>query len=209
VKAGSVIVSRIEPNVGPNSGGTRVTITGSGFVAGESECKVNNQYLTTILENNQLKCTLPALTGTNVSVTVNGEGATNFILYGPHACMVKATSPSRAKAVGGASSGEKITMELTHAATDVLRTAGLSTGSVMCWFDTAEFAVVPDLALLKSGVIQCVPPTHGPGSILPTVTFNGQHNLSSNAAFTYVCEPSEFIETATKTCQACASNTRP
>ncbi len=152
---GSVVVTGVTPNAGPVAGGTGVTITGSGFLAGAT-VTVGGAAATgvNVANDSTIVATTPAGTAGPVSVVVTNPGGASsvledgFVYVAPAAttltlassinpAMVGQTVTFTAKAESGA--GTPVGNVVFKDGTNTLGTAGLNNG-------TATFST-PALAL--------------------------------------------------------------
>jgi hypothetical protein len=91
---GSVL--SVSPQSGSNTGGTTVTVIGTGFVAGTSRCRfAGNEETTVVSTSSQLTCITPSsgVTGTVALQISIDNGVTysssseSFLYYGPCLCI--------------------------------------------------------------------------------------------------------------------------
>jgi hypothetical protein len=105
-------VTALSPTSGPASGGTTVTVTGTGFASGATvSFGTAAATSVTVVSSTQITCTSPAGTGTvDVTVTVNGQtsatsSADKFTYSStppqPSSVVINSISPDFGSAVGG------------------------------------------------------------------------------------------------------------
>eukprot|EP00163_Fabomonas_tropica_P022311 TRINITY_DN3891_c0_g1_i2.p1 TRINITY_DN3891_c0_g1~~TRINITY_DN3891_c0_g1_i2.p1 ORF type:complete len:4052 (-),score=937.52 TRINITY_DN3891_c0_g1_i2:314-12469(-) len=99
-------VGSISPSLGPASGGTRVTLTGQGFVEGRTLCRFNTSVVAATFSTSEtVYCTTPAHDNVTVSMEVSVDGVhysndgVQFTYYATPA--VYDITPSNGPAFGG------------------------------------------------------------------------------------------------------------
>jgi uncharacterized repeat protein (TIGR01451 family) len=171
--SGPAITATLSPNQGPNSGGTPVTITGSGFVSGGSLGVTfggTSATAVTFVNSTTITCTAPAHAAGVVDVVLtNGDGqpttATNgFTYYAPP--VITAIRPNSGSSAGSGG----VIIEGTDLSTVNAVTFGATSGTVLS--ATATQVVV-------------AAPAHAAGLVNVTVTSPAGTFTSPNG-FTYI-----------------------
>lgn len=170
------VVSSLSTPVGPIAGGTAMTITGTGFLAGA----VVNFGVTacagvTVVSATSITCTTAAATAGTVSVTVtntdtqNGSLASSFTYQGPPVVY------SASNNAGTTAGGVLITISGTSfvSGATVLIDAGTCSG----------------VSFVNSTSLTCTTPPHAIGAVSITVTNPDTQNHILAAAYTYQVAP--------------------
>jgi hypothetical protein len=179
-------VTAIDPNEGPETGGTSVTITGTGFT-GATSVRFGAKEATTytVLSTTSISATSPAGIGAvNVTVTTTagtsaGAPANLFTYLGeepppPAAPTVTAIDPNEGPETGG---------------TSVTITGTGFTGATSVAFGTIASGSVE---VVSATEIRAISPPQASGPVDVRVsTPAGTSATSTQATFTYVAEPSE------------------
>lgn len=167
-------VSAVSPASAPRTGGTVVTITGTGFLPGAvARFGSTNATSTTVVSPTQITAVTPSAAGTgtvNVVVT-NTDGKsgtrTNGFTY-TGTLSVTSVSPN----VGSTGGGTPVTITGT----------GFVTGATVRFASTNATSVVVN----SSTQITAVAPARSSGTVTVQVTIPGGESASLNNAFTYV-----------------------
>ncbi|WP_258544008.1 IPT/TIG domain-containing protein [Streptomyces ipomoeae] len=166
------VVSSISPNQGPVSGGTTVTVIGSGFT-GVLTVRFGNKPATsfTVDSSTQITAVAPSGVGTvNVTVTTSqGTSAQAALFTYVAAPSLTGLSPSQGPVAGG---------------TTVTLTGSSLTGATAVRFDGVAASFTVDSSIQ----ITAVAPVHSAGVAAVTVTTAG--GTSNALAFTYIAVPS-------------------
>ncbi|MFE3548019.1 beta strand repeat-containing protein [Streptomyces kronopolitis] len=161
------VLSALSPNTGPASGGTVVTLSGTGFTGATAVRFGSVSASFTVVSSTQIAATAPAGSGTaQVTVTTPG-GTSNGLPYtytAVSAPVLSSVSPNTGPAAGGT--------VVTLSGTGLAGATAVRFGSV-----SASFTVV------SSTQITAVAPA-GTGTVQVTVTTPG--GTSNGVAFTYV-----------------------
>jgi large repetitive protein len=182
-------VTAVSPTSGPTSGGSVVTITGTGFT-GATSVKFGNTAATNFSINNDtnITATAPAGTAGTVDVTVVGPGgisatgsADQFTYTPPPVPTVTGVSPTSGPNTGG---------------TPVTITGTGFTGATAVHFgsgNTATFTVTNDTTIAATA-----PPNATLGAVDITVTTPGGTSATSTAdQFTFVTPPPPTVTAVT------------
>ncbi|MGW9075701.1 IPT/TIG domain-containing protein [Streptomyces kronopolitis] len=160
------VLSALSPNTGPASGGTVVTLSGTGFTGATAVRFGSVAASFTVVSSTQIAATAPAGSGTaQVTVTTPG-GTSNGLPYtytAVSAPVLSSVSPNTGPAAGGT--------VVTLSGTGLAGATAVRFGSV-----SASFTVV------SSTQITAVAPA-GTGTVQVTVTTPG--GTSNGVAFTY------------------------
>ncbi|MEU4862512.1 IPT/TIG domain-containing protein [Kitasatospora aureofaciens] len=162
------VISSINPNHGPPTGGTAVTITGSGFT-GATLVKFGTVPVSsfTLVSDSQITTTAPAGTGSAaVTVTTPLGGTSNGVTY-TYGTVPVITSLTPTSGTAG---------------TSVIISGSGFTGASSVHFGTASAT----FTVLSDGQIQATAPA-GSGTVQVTVTTPA--GTSNSAAFTYTVLP--------------------
>ena len=171
-------VTSVSPSSGPESGGTPVTITGTGFVAGAT-VKIGGVTCTgpTVVDANTITCTTGLATTAGAStVTVTnydtqlGSLSSGFTYVPPP--TVTSVSPSSGFVAGGT------TVTITG--------SGFLAGATVD-FDGSPCG--PPVTVNSSSSITCVTSGHAAGDVDVTVTNTDLQSGTATDAFTYVPPP--------------------
>jgi hypothetical protein len=172
-------VTAVSPSAGPTTGGTAVTITGSGFVHGSTVAfGTGHPASATYNSPTQLTATAPAGSSGSVDITVTTPGGTSAtssadqFTYDP-APNVTGVSPN----AGPVSGGTSVTITGTN----------FGLGSTAVSFGTQQAATV---SVTSSSQIVAVAPAGVAGTVDITVTdLGGTSTTSSTDKFTYAPAP--------------------
>jgi hypothetical protein len=173
-------VTSVTPTAGPTSGGTVVTITGSGFAAapGTGAVRFGATVATyTINSNTQITATSPAGTGT-VDVTVTTPGGTSATSAGDQFTYVPApTVTAIGPTAGPTAGGTTVTI----------------TGTGFAGATSVTFGATPatGFTVISNSAITATAPAGSAGTVDVRVTTVGGASATSAAdQFTYVAQPS-------------------
>ncbi len=166
--------SALTPTGGPVAGGTQVTVTGTGFIPGDTSVTIGGAVIpagsVTVNSSTSLTFSTPAHAEGNVAVTVTTSGGATSNVDGGfsyvNAPVVSAISPNAGPEEGG---------------TEVTVTGSGFTGASEVWFGgvPASFTVGDDTTLTATS-----PP--GMGDVAVTVTATGGASASGpQATFSY------------------------
>jgi hypothetical protein len=170
-------VSSISPTSGPTTGGTTITVTGTGFVSGATTVTVGGNAATNVAvaNANTLYCTSPAGTSGNASVvvTTSGGASTGSVLFKYIVVpSISAISPAAGPIAGG---------------TSVTITGSGFTGATKVKFgatNAASFVVNTDSS------ITAVSPSETAGSVYVSVTTaGGTTATTAGALYTFLAIP--------------------
>ncbi len=167
-------VTSIAPNTGLAAGGTSVTITGTGFVAGAT-VKLGGTAATNVnvVSSTSITATTPAHAAGAVSVVVTNTDAqagtlTNGYTYTNPAPTVTSITPNSGSANGGTS--------VTIAGTGFLAGATVSLGG----------SAATNVNVVSSTSITATTPAHAAGAVTVTVTNTDAQSDSLTNGYTYV-----------------------
>ncbi|MEV6183324.1 IPT/TIG domain-containing protein [Streptomyces sp. NPDC052015] len=167
------VVSSVSPNQGPASGGTTVTVSGTGFT-GATAVRFGTKAATsfTVNSSTQITAVSPSGTGTvNVTVTTSQGTSTQQIPFTyVTAPALSSLSPPQGPVAGG---------------TTVTLTGTNLTGATAVRFDGIA---ATSFTVNSSTQITAVSPTHAAGAAAVTVTTPG--GTSNALTFTYLALPS-------------------
>ena len=165
-------ITSIAPSSGPTTGGTTLTIDGSGFVAGAMTVTVGGTAATAVnvSSGTRLTAVTPSHAAGTVDVSVNGASSTGAFTY-TAVPTVTTLSPASGPAAGGTT--------LTINGTGFV--AGATTVSIG---GTAATSV----SVAGSTRLTAVTPSHAAGTVTVSVTVAGGTGSASNA-FTYLALP--------------------
>jgi hypothetical protein len=178
------VVSTISPNSGPTGGGTSVTITGTGFLAGASVTIGGTGASNVVVTSGtQITATTPSHAAGVVSVVVtNSDGQAGTLANGytytappppppPPAPTVTGISPASGPTIGGTS--------VTITGTGFLAGAGVTLGGI----------AATNVVVTSATQITATTPSHAAGVVNVVVTnSDGQSGTLSNG-FTYTQPP--------------------
>ncbi|MGW2375376.1 IPT/TIG domain-containing protein, partial [Kitasatospora sp. NPDC001683] len=161
------VISSINPNHGPPTGGTAVTITGSGFI-GATSVKFGTVPVSsfTLVSDSQITTIAPAGTGSAAVTVATPLGTSNGVTY-TYGTVPVITSLTPTSGTAG---------------TSVVINGSGFTGTSSVHFGTASAA----FTVLSDGQIQATAPA-GTGTVQVTVTTPA--GTSNGAAFTYTVLP--------------------
>jgi hypothetical protein len=170
-------VNAISPATGTTAGGTAVTITGTGFLAGAT-VKLGGTSATgvNVVSGTSITATAPAHTAGSVSVVVTNTDSQNATLtngysYTNPAPKVTSIAPSSGPAAGGSS----VTITGT----------GFLSGAAVTFGGTAATGV----NVTSSTSITATPAAHTAGVVSVVVTNSDNHSSTLSNAYTYVAAP--------------------
>ena len=173
------LVSEIRPNSGPASGGTLVTIQGSGFALG-AQVRIGSGNCTEVvrLSANQLQCFTPVgVTGVQNPVTVtnpDGQEGTLPNAFTYHAPPILTSVLPTGGSVNG---GTKVTLSGRE----------FRTGAVVLFDGLSCFSV----SVIDDQTMTCSTPPHAMGSVNVTViNSDGQFAILTNA---YIYRPAPLV----------------
>ena len=178
----SVRITSVHPTLGPDLGGTSITVNGSGFDDTPGlRCRFGGEEVVPALfrSNRQIVCITPVFaTGTtSISVATNEEDYTVspalFSFHGP--LQTFSISPS----IGSLSGGTEVRIHATNI---------MFTESLACMFGNIHVKAT----FLGPNKLACVSPqVLETGHSRISITLNGQnyHNDHNSAVFTYILQP--------------------
>jgi len=175
-------VTAVSPIAGPTTGGTSVTITGTGFLAAASTGAVKfgaGVATYSIVNDTQITATSPSGTAGLVNVTVTTPGGTSAISAADRFTYVAVPTVTGLSPIAGPTAGGT---SVTITGTGFL--AAASTGAVKFGANVATYSIVNDTqinATSPSGVA-------GPFDVTVT-TPGGTSAISAADQFTYVAAP--------------------
>lgn len=169
---GTIGVSSISPTQGPASGGTVVTVNGSGFQTGATVMFGSTQSSTvTIASSTQLDAMSPPENAGTVGITVTDPNAQSSSLpsaftytSGP---SVSSVSPTSGPVTGGT--------------TVTILGSGFQSGSTVAFGSTAAASVT----FVSSTEIQVVSPSSTAGTVAISVANSASQTSTLSAAFTF------------------------
>ncbi|GAA3048724.1 hypothetical protein GCM10010464_11220 [Pseudonocardia yunnanensis] len=169
------VITSIVPSAGPTTGGTIVTITGSGFT-GATAVSFGGTPATTFTVNSatQITATTPAHAAGVVQVTVTGPGGTsnpaNFAYQAPAGPIVSSVVPSSGPTTGG--------------------TVVTITGSGFTGATAVTFGGTPATSFMVNSATQitATTPVHAAGTA-PVVVTTPSGSSNNNVAFFYLNAP--------------------
>jgi hypothetical protein len=174
-----VEVRRVHPVLGLRTGGTLVTLYGSGLVGAPSaRCRFGEVAVPArLLSAGQLECTSPRPAAPGyvaLEVSTNGR---DFSASGVHfeylrPVALRALEPVRGPVGGG-------TFVNVTGSGFSARSAQL--GYVWCRFNTSAVAA----AWARATEVHCIAPAHAPGVTVVALTLNEQQHTSGGARFEY------------------------
>jgi hypothetical protein len=167
-------LTSISPSSGPTTGGTTVTLTGTGFLAGATvSFGPTAATSVSVVSATQITAVTPAAAAGSVAVTVtnsNGQSvdpANDFtFVSGP---TLTSVSPSSGSTTGGT------TVTLTG--------SGFLTGATVAFGSVASSAVT----VQSSTQITALTPAASAGTVTVTVTNSNGQSASLASAFTFIC----------------------
>ncbi len=162
----------VAPTNGNLSGGTLITLAGTGFVTGAT-VTVGGTACTspTVLNSSSITCNTPAKTAAIYSIVItNGDGATNTLTnsytYNPNPTLTS-ISPSNGPPAGGTT--------ITLTGTGFLSGATVSVGGSTCTSPT----------VVSATSITCVSPAHAAGTGSVVITNSDTQSATLSNAFTF------------------------
>ena len=169
-------VTNVSPIGGSLSGGTAVTITGTGFYSGAS-VTINGASCTgaTVVSSATITCTSPAGTAGAKTVAVTNGDLQTGNLPGSFTYQAAPTISNLVQTSGFSSGGLTVTINGSGFTTGV----SVSFGGVAC----------PIHSLISSSVVQCDTPAHADGVVDVAVTNTDNQFAYSVSAFTYRAAP--------------------
>jgi plastocyanin len=178
-------MSMSRPDTGPVSGGTSVTITGTGFVAGATLAfGTATASSVTVVSDTSITAVTPAGTAGNVDLVVtNPDGQSGrlsrgfFYIAAP--TMPAPTLTSIAPASGTTDGGTAVT----------LTGSGFAAGASVSIGGTPA----SNVAVASATSITATTPPHGAGAVDVIVTNTDGQNARLNGAFTYVALPPPIV----------------
>ncbi len=170
--AKSVSVSSASPNQGPTTGGTVVTITGTGFQTGNAVSFGSVQSsAVTVSSNTQIQAMSPAESAGTVAITVTNSSAQSSALPSSFtytsAPSVSSISPNSGPVTGGS--------------TVTILGSGFQSGAAVTFGAIAATSVT----IVSSTQIQAVTPVSPAGTVSITVTNSNSQSGTLASAFTY------------------------
>ena len=168
----SVSVSSASPNQGPTTGGTVVTITGTGFQTGNAVSFGSVQSsAVTVSSNTQIQAMSPAESAGTVAITVTNSSAQSSSLPSSFtytsAPSVSSISPNSGPVTGGS--------------TVTILGSGFQTGATVAFGGIAAASVT----IVSSTQIQAVTPVSPAGTVSITVTNSNSQSGTLASAFSY------------------------
>ena len=167
-----IAVSGASPTAGPTSGGTVVTITGTGFQAGASVAfGASNSTAVTVTSSTQINAISPPASSGTVAITVtNPDGQSTSLpsgfTYGS-GLSLSSISPSTGPVTGGT--------------TVTILGSGFQSGASVSFGGIAATSV----KLVSSTEIQAVSPVSPAGTVTIVVTNSDSQGGTLESAFTY------------------------
>jgi hypothetical protein len=169
-------LTSLSPSVGPTTGGTVVTITGTGF-AGAAAVTFGGTAATTFVVNSatQITATSPSRPAGNALVVVSAPSGVsnplNFVYQAVAAPVVTAVNPS----VGPTSGGTVVTI----------------TGTGLAGATSVTFGGAPAATFTVNSATQitATTPVHAAGAAAVVVTKPGANSSNSDVAFFYANTP--------------------
>jgi IPT/TIG domain len=173
----SMSISGISPSQGPASGGTAVTVTGTGFQTGTTvEFGSVQSAGVTVVSSTQITAVSPPESAGTVAVTVTGSNSQSASLpsaftysSGPSLSSVSPTS-------GPVAGGTAVT----------IMGSGFQSGASVAFGSVGSTAVT----VAGSNQITAVSPPESAGTVAVTVTNSGSQSASLPSAFKYTSGPS-------------------
>ena len=175
-------VTAVSPIAGPTTGGTSVTITGTGFLAAASTGAVKfgaGVATYSIVNDTQITATSPSGTAGLVNVTVTTPGGTSAISAADQFTYVAAPTVTAVSPIAGPTAGGT---SVTITGTGFL--AAASTGAVKFGAGVATYSIVSDTQITATSPSG----TAGPADVTVT-TPGGTSAISAADRFTYVAVP--------------------
>ncbi|GGJ62270.1 IPT/TIG domain-containing protein [Streptomyces brasiliensis] len=174
------VLSTISPSQGPSSGGTTVTLTGTGFT-GVTAVRFGAVAATSFSAggSTQIVAVAPPGTGTVTVTVTNGDGTSNQPVTYTYiaAPVVTAVTPSQGPSSGG---------------TSVVLTGTNLSGATAVRFDTTASG---SFTVNSATQITAVSPAHAAGAAAVTVTTpGGTSNPDNPAAYFYYAPPPTVID---------------
>jgi hypothetical protein len=170
-------LTSISPSVGTVNGGTTITLTGSGFIAGTTVSVGSNPCSSVVLNSPaSLSCVTPAGTAGVVQVAVSNPGGTaaGFFTY-DEAPTLDAVSPGAGPVLGGTT----VTLSGSGFAQDTIVTiGGTACGSLNLASETSATCVTPAAPGNTAGVAQVMVSNAG-GMATGTFTYDDRPTLTS------------------------------
>lgn len=169
----TVQVSSVTPNSGPTSGGTSVTVAGSGFASGAAVSFGGTAGTgISVLSATQVKATVPAHAAGAVTVTVaNPDGSQGSLAagftYGSSNLTIAGVSPISGAAAGGT--------QVTLTGTNFLSGASVTFGGL----------AATSITVSNSTTILATTPAHSSGSVAVTVTNTDGTSTTLNAGYAF------------------------
>ncbi|MEJ2009150.1 MAG: IPT/TIG domain-containing protein [Acidobacteriota bacterium] len=177
----SPTISGVSPNSGPVTGGTAVTIAGTGFANGATVSFGGIAASgVSFVSSTQLNATIPAHSTGKVDVTVTNPGGTDAVLvsaftYTSSSPTVSGVSPSSGPIAGGTA--------VTVAGTNFVSGATISFGG------TAATGV----SFVSSTQLRATTPAHAAGAVSVAVTNPDGGSATVADAFTYATSTSPTV----------------
>ena len=170
-------VTSVSPTFGNPAGGTLVTITGTGFVAGAS-VDFGSSACTgiTVLSATSITCTTPAHALGTVAVTVTNADTQSGSLASAYTYPPAPTVASVSPSVGSLSGGTTVTIT----GTGFLPGASVDFGGSAC----------TGVTVISSFNIICTTPAHAAGAVTVTITNSDTQSGSQGVAYIYMASPS-------------------
>ncbi|MGE3610425.1 MAG: IPT/TIG domain-containing protein [Bacteriovoracaceae bacterium] len=169
-------VASISPSIGALAGGTSITITGTGFLAGASVSLGGSACAgVTVVSSTSITCTTSAHAAGVVSATVTNSdsqsGSRSSAFTYRAAPAVTSVSPSAGALAGGST--------LTITGSGFITGATVSVGGSSC----------TSVSVVSSTSITCTLPAHAAGAVSVVVTNSDSQSGTLAAAYTYQAAP--------------------
>jgi len=140
---------------------------------------------------------------------IGGANQVPLVRYNPSMMTILRLEPSTGNKVGGMAGGGFRFLKANTALSTTLKDPAVNTNNMRCQFGSSNFQVTPDAAVIKSGIIQCLPPAHDAGTVPVGFTLDGNVWINGTAYYTFLCEPNQFIDSSKPSqlqCQPCGVN---
>ena len=182
-QSGALAISGLGPNSGPSTGGTTITLSGSGFTPSASVAFGGASASSVLyISSTELQAIAPAHAGGTVSVSVTETPHNQSAMLASGYTYLSSSSTNNVR-VSGASPSQGPT---TGGTVVTITGTGFQTGN------TVSFGSVQSTAVTVSSdtQIQAMSPAESAGTVAITVTDSTTQSSSLPSAFTYTSGPS-------------------
>ena len=176
--AAALSVAAVHPAVGPSSGGTEVTVSGSHFVhTADLVCRIGHtEVAASFVSDSEVRCTTPVLAIGPVDITVSSNGLdfSNGVEFTSTAdAMILAVTPPLGPSTGGT-------------AVTVSGQGFMNSSELACHFDGIA---APWTRFVSETEVLCEAPVHESGAVFVEIFLDAMDRIKSAASFMFVYPP--------------------